>query len=246
MLESKYIAYFFDEVTNWQQKLNNADATINAWFRVQRAWMHLESIFIGSEDIRSQLPEETKRFEKIDKDFKVIIILIIYIITFYDYINWTFSIKDLLKEMVSNLNIIKSTNKPKLLDRLEQLEIQLNICEKALSDYLETKRLAYPRFYFISSADLLDILSNGKTLSLSLSLSLSLMIRNFRKNYIYFIATGNNPELVCKHLSKLYDSLAKLQWKIEEGKPTKHANRMIAKDGEEMALYGTCDCTGKV
>ncbi|XP_018058898.1 PREDICTED: dynein heavy chain 9, axonemal [Atta colombica] len=194
MLESKYVAYFLDEVTNWQQKLNNADATINAWFRVQRAWMHLESIFIGSEDIRSQLPEETKRFEKIDKDFK-----------------------DLLKEMVSNLNIIKSTNKPKLLDRLEQLEIQLNICEKALSDYLETKRLAYPRFYFISSADLLDILSNG-----------------------------NNPELVCKHLSKLYDSLAKLQWKIEEGKPTKHANRMIAKDGEEMALYGTCDCTGKV
>lgn len=73
-----------------------------------------------------------------------------------------FSVKDLLKEMLSNLNIIKSTNKPKLLDRLEELERQLNICEKALSDYLETKRLIYPRFYFISSADLLDILSNGK------------------------------------------------------------------------------------
>ncbi|XP_077280961.1 dynein beta chain, ciliary [Temnothorax americanus] len=194
MLDSKYVAYFLDEVIDWQQKLNTADATINAWFQVQRAWMHLESIFIGSEDIRSQLPEESKRFEKIDKDFK-----------------------DLLKEMLSNLNIVKSTNKPKLLDRLEELERQLNICEKALSDYLETKRLVYPRFYFISSADLLDILSNG-----------------------------NNPEMVCKHLSKLYDSLAKLEWKIEEEKPTKHANRMIAKDGEEMAMHGTCDCTGKV
>ncbi|KAG5306381.1 DYHC protein, partial [Pseudoatta argentina] len=194
MLDSKYVAYFLDEVTNWQQKLNNADATINAWFRVQRAWMYLESIFIGSEDIRSQLTEESKLFEKIDKDFK-----------------------DLLKEMLSNLNIIKSTNKPKLLDRLEELEKRLNVCEKALSDYLETKRLAYPRFYFISSADLLDILSNG-----------------------------NNPELVCKHLSKLYDSLAKLQWKNEQGNPTKNANRMIAKDGEEMIMYGICDCTGKV
>ncbi|XP_018352750.1 PREDICTED: dynein heavy chain 9, axonemal-like [Trachymyrmex septentrionalis] len=196
MLESKYVAYFLDDVTDWQQKLNNADVTSNAWFRVQRAWMHLESIFIGSEDIRSQLPEESKRFEKIDKDFK-----------------------DLLKEMLSNLNIIKSTNKPKLLDRLEELERQLNICEKALTDYLETKRLAYPRFYFISSADLLDILSNG-----------------------------NNPELVSKHLSKLYDSLAKLRWKNEEGKsnPSKNANKMIAKDGEEMAMHGTCDCTGKV
>lgn len=84
MLDSKYVAYFLDEVTDWQQKLNNADATINAWFRVQRAWMHLESIFIGSEDIRSQLPEESKRFEKIDKDFKVILRNLTNIIFFYN------------------------------------------------------------------------------------------------------------------------------------------------------------------
>lgn len=66
--------------------------------------------------------------------------------------------------MLANLNIVKATNKPKLLERLEELQIQLNICEKALFNYLEMKRLAYPRFYFISSADLLDILSNGKYL----------------------------------------------------------------------------------
>lgn len=71
MLDSRYVAYFLDEVTDWQHKLSNADSVINAWFQVQLAWMHLESIFIGSEDIRSQLPEESKRFDKIDKDFKV-------------------------------------------------------------------------------------------------------------------------------------------------------------------------------
>lgn len=38
---------------------------------------------------------------------------------------------------------------------------RLSLCEKALADYLDIKRLAFPRFYFISSADLLDILSNG-------------------------------------------------------------------------------------
>ncbi|XP_015433748.1 PREDICTED: dynein beta chain, ciliary-like [Dufourea novaeangliae] len=194
MLGSKFVGYFLDDILDWQKKLSNADAVINAWFEVQRAWMHLESIFIGSEDIRSQLPEESKRFEKIDRDFK-----------------------ELLREMLSNLNIVKATNRPKLLEKLEELQVQLNFCEKALADYLETKRLIYPRFYFISAADLLDILSNG-----------------------------NNPELVCKHLSKLYDSIAKLQWKMDGDKPTKFAIVMVAKDGETMTLYGSCDCSGKV
>ncbi|XP_053593671.1 dynein beta chain, ciliary [Microplitis demolitor] len=194
MMNSKSIGYFVEMVNDWRKKLSNADAIINIWFDVQRAWIHLESIFIDSEDIRKQLPEDTKRFEIIDRDFK-----------------------ELLKEMLANLNIVKATNRPKLLERLEDLQMQLNICEKALFNYLEMKRLAYPRFYFISSADLLDILSNG-----------------------------NNPELVCKHLSKLYDSISNLKWKLESGKPSKLAVSMIAKDGEEMEIHGVCDCSGVV
>lgn len=33
--------------------------------------MHLESIFMSSEDIRKQLPEDAERFDQIDRDFKV-------------------------------------------------------------------------------------------------------------------------------------------------------------------------------
>ncbi|XP_034948410.1 dynein beta chain, ciliary-like [Chelonus insularis] len=194
MLSSKLIGHFFDVVTDWQKKLSNADAVINIWFEVQRTWLYLESVFIGSDDIRKQLPEESKRFETIDREFK-----------------------ELLRDVSGTPNIIKATNKPKLCERLEELQKQLNMCEKALFNYLDMKRLAYPRFYFISSADLLDILSNG-----------------------------NNPELVCKHLSKLYDSIANLKWKLEGGKPTKIANGMIAKDGEEMSMHGVCDCSGVV
>ena len=70
-MTSKYIAHFLDEVSGWQNKLSTADSVISIWFTVQRTWTHLESIFIGSEDIRAQLPEDSKRFDTIDKDFKV-------------------------------------------------------------------------------------------------------------------------------------------------------------------------------
>lgn len=71
IMTSKYIAHFLEEVSGWQQKLSTADAVISIWFQVQRTWTHLESIFIGSEDIRTQLPEDSARFERIDLEFKV-------------------------------------------------------------------------------------------------------------------------------------------------------------------------------
>ena len=63
LISSKYIAHFLDEVSSWQSKLSVADSVISVWFEVQRTWTHLESIFIGSEDIRSQLPEVTHSIE---------------------------------------------------------------------------------------------------------------------------------------------------------------------------------------
>lgn len=64
-------------------------------------------------------------------------------------------LQELLKDIAVTPNVVQATNKPGLLDKLEELMKALNLCEKALNDYLETKRLAYPRFYFVSSADLL-------------------------------------------------------------------------------------------
>ena len=42
---------------------------LQIWMLVQRKWMYLESIFIGG-DIRSQLPDEAKKFDNIDRVFK--------------------------------------------------------------------------------------------------------------------------------------------------------------------------------
>lgn len=195
LMTSKYIAYFLEEVSSWQKKLSMADQVISIWFEVQRTWSHLESIFIGSEDIRAQLPEDSKRFDGVDTDFK-----------------------ELLKDIEMTTNVIEGTNKDGLYESLEVLQTQLTLCEKALAEYLETKRLAFPRFYFVSSADLLDILSNG-----------------------------NQPDLVAKHLSKLFDSMAKLKFKEdEEGNLTKTAVGMYSKEGEYVEFNEVCMCTGQV
>lgn len=47
--------------------------------------------------------------------------------------------------------------------KLDKIQGELKVCEKALNQYLDSKRKAFPRFYFVSVNDLLDILSNGNS-----------------------------------------------------------------------------------
>ena len=192
MMTSKFIGFFLKEISTWQKTLGVVDQVITTWFDVQRTWSYLESIFIGSEDIRKQLPEDSDRFDKIDTEFK-----------------------GLMKETSKTKNVIEATNVPGLVEQLEVIQSQLTLCEKALAEYLETKRLAFPRFYFASSADLLDILSNG-----------------------------NQPLLVAKHLTKLFDSMAKL--KMGEGAEANLAVQMTSKDGETVNFTVSCLCEGQV
>ena len=129
-----------DDVLDWQQRLRLVDSVLSLWSDVQRSWSHLESIFAGSgsDDIRHQLPEDSERFDETNSDF----------------------IK-LLKNLLDRPNVISVATYPGILERLQKLDHQLQLCEKALSHYLESKRIAFPRFYFIATSDLLDILSNG-------------------------------------------------------------------------------------
>jgi hypothetical protein len=49
-----------------------------------------------------------------------------------------------------------------LLDTLNEMNTKLEEIQKSLDMYLETKRQIFPRFYFLSNDDLLEILGQSK------------------------------------------------------------------------------------
>jgi len=49
-------------------------------------------------------------------------------------------------------NVVEAANMDGRQERLEGMLVQLESCEKALQDYLETKRIMFPRFYFVAPA----------------------------------------------------------------------------------------------
>jgi dynein heavy chain, axonemal len=53
--------------------------------------------------------------------------------------------KVICEENVRDLNVIACTNRENLYERLEVIQGDLALCEKALAEYLETKRVAFPR-----------------------------------------------------------------------------------------------------
>uniref|UniRef100_A0A8B9HNW2 Dynein, axonemal, heavy chain 11 n=1 Tax=Astyanax mexicanus TaxID=7994 RepID=A0A8B9HNW2_ASTMX len=163
MLQMKQVEFFHAQVLVLQTRLSRAECVLMLWLEVQRRWAHLESVFIGSDDIQHQLPVDALHFLSINTDFK-----------------------DLMYKSAETNNVIEATNKPGLLETLKDLQMRLAVCEKALAKYLETKRMTFPRFYFISSTDLLDILSNR-----------------------------TQPKQVTPHLAKLFDSVADLHFSQE-------------------------------
>ena len=122
MQSSKYIMVFEEPVNAWLSKLGAVEAVCSVWQAVQEKWMQLESIFIGSEDIRAQLPEDSKRFDTIDEDWRA-----------------------LMNECCVIPNAVQVCNQEGMLEKLEKLEEMLDLCQKALNEYLDTKRTAFPR-----------------------------------------------------------------------------------------------------
>ena len=98
----------------------------------------MEPIF-SSADILKRLPFEGSRFREVD------------------YV-W----RELMENIITTKKILIVTKNKGLVEMLIECVKNLDVVQKGLNAYLEGKRASFPRFYFLSNDELLEILSETK------------------------------------------------------------------------------------
>ena len=193
---SPFFPSFESEITYWEHALSQVSEVVENMLLVQRCWVYLESIFMTSEDIRKQLPLES---------------------TLFDEVNQTYM--EITEKIVKNPLALPSAMDKKVLPSLVEMQNKLDRIQKCLDQYLETKRMLFPRFYFLSNDDLLEILGHQK-----------------------------DPDQVQKHIKKCFEGIKTLNLipPGTRGNMTFEAAGMHSPDGEQVAFASNVVVSGAV
>ena len=138
MMSSPFAKPHLANIGPWEAKLSRLQLTLDEWLKCQGRWMYLQPIF-GSEEIVRQIPTEGLAFKAMDESWRKI-----------------------MQETRVEPGLMAVAALPSLLEDLQGCNAKLDIVEKGLNDFLETKKAAFPRFYFLSNDQLLEILSECK------------------------------------------------------------------------------------
>ena len=192
LMGSRYVGPIKAQVEDWHIKLNKFQDTLDAWMDLQRSWAYLENIFSGA-DIAKQLPNEDRMFKIVDN--------------FY---------KDLMKQCFSLPNCIETGTKHQLREKMLEHSKTLDKVQKALENFLEKKRNAFPRFFFLSNDELLEVLGQAK-----------------------------DPRNIQPHMGKCFDAVKSLEFG-DQATGAVDINAMISLKGERIALGKNLKARGPV
>ena len=213
MIRNKYKAHFEDRIVNWRKYLNEINEVWVALSDTQKTWTFLESLFIGSDEIKRELPNETEEFVKIDQEVKEILKNGFEKKNIKNFSNSKFPMPP-SENTDNDASGSQEEKERSLLDWLKDILVRLSKCEKALNLFMERKRADFPRFYFMSSVDLLDVLSKG-----------------------------NSPRSINKHISKIIIAMEKLEMQDNDDKSNPNrrptATEMITRTGVEKIPFET-------
>eukprot|EP00760_Papus_ankaliazontas_P022345 PhM_4_TR18839/c0_g1_i1/m.39703/K10408/DNAH; dynein heavy chain, axonemal len=137
LISTRHSGDFLSVLQEWRGTLSQVEAMMSSLLDVQRVWLYLSNIFLENDDIAKQLPDDTKAFMEIDSQ-----------------------IKSILRLVIGTPKILDFCAKEGLGQWLKRLREELSLCERVLDQLLSEKRKKIPRFYFLSTSDLLDVLSN--------------------------------------------------------------------------------------
>jgi dynein heavy chain, axonemal len=138
MKGSPFAKFMLPEIDAWEKVLMTTSDNLDVWLQVQQVWMALEPVF-SSEDIIQQMPKEGRIFRQVDKMWE-----------------------KLMGRIKANPAALAVVAIDDLGTTLRSCDAKLGEVQKGLSEYLAEKRKAFPRFYFLSDDELLEILSETK------------------------------------------------------------------------------------
>lgn len=138
MKGSPYAKFMLDEILDWEKKLLRNQDNLEVWLKVQAVWLYLAPVF-SSDDIMKQMPVEGRNFKEVDRAWK-----------------------NLMMKVNENPAALTIMEMEDLGDILNGANAKLELVQKGLNDYLESKRKLFPRFFFLSNDELLEILSETK------------------------------------------------------------------------------------
>ena len=129
MLASRYLSQFKVEVNDWHKALFNVNEVFLLISDIQRTWSYLEPLFIHSDEVKRELPEDATRFASIDK-----------------------SVQSCLKRAWKVQLVKDAFNEDGLNDKLEFIQEQLDLCKKSLRAWLTSWMVAGGNFHVTTSS----------------------------------------------------------------------------------------------